>query len=132
MPYQALHAARAKHTVAPQNYMDMFAYIASDKRRRLAAMAYSVDESVGLIVDRLHSKGMLDNSIIVFASDNGAHPDGILATELYLQYSEIVISNFLSIIILGNGGSNWPFRGNKTELFEGGQFATFLSFSFYF
>ncbi|CAG2174489.1 unnamed protein product, partial [Oppiella nova] len=70
MPYQALHAARAKHTVAPQNYIDMFAYIESDKRRRLAAMAYSVDESVGLIVDRLHSKGMLDNSIIVFASDN--------------------------------------------------------------
>ncbi|CAG2176181.1 unnamed protein product [Oppiella nova] len=66
MPHQALHVSANKFPVeAPQEYIDMFAYIESDMRRGLAAAAYSMDESIGAVVERLHSKQMLKNSIRV-------------------------------------------------------------------
>jgi arylsulfatase B len=49
----------------------MFAYIESDIRRQLAAVVYAMDESIGAVVEALHSKQMLENSIILFMSDNG-------------------------------------------------------------
>lgn len=52
-------------------------------------MVDKLDESVGLVVDALAKTNLLQNSIIVFASDNGASPEGF---DL-------------------NHGSNWPLRG---------------------
>lgn len=52
-------------------------------------MVSKLDESVGQVVQALKNHQMLDNSIIVFLSDNGAPMVG--------QYK--------------NWGSNWPFRG---------------------
>ena len=46
------------------------------------------------IVDNLKTKGMYDNTVIVMASDNGGSPT--------------------------DGGNNWPLRGAKKTLFEGG------------
>ena len=72
MPHQAIHVSANKFPVeAPQEYIDLFAYIESDMRRGLAAAAYSMDESIGAVVERLHSRQMLENSIIIFMSDNG-------------------------------------------------------------
>jgi membrane-anchored protein YejM (alkaline phosphatase superfamily) len=53
------------------------------------AMVSKMDESVGLVVEALQKKRMLNNSIIVFISDNGAP----------------------SIDIFQNWGSNYPLRG---------------------
>lgn len=36
-----------------------------------AAMLESVDDGVGMIVEKLKQKGMLDNTIVIFTSDNG-------------------------------------------------------------
>ena len=44
--------------------------------------------------DALDDMGMMDNTLVVIASDNGGCPSG--------------------------GGSNFPFRGFKHTLFEGG------------
>ena len=55
-------------------------------------MVTSLDESVGKIVDVLKSKGLYDNTVIVFSSDNGA----------------------------GLHAGNAPLRGKKGEIFEGG------------
>lgn len=49
----------------------------------------SMDDSIGKIVDKLAERDMLQNSIIVFFSDNGAQTVGIFQ----------------------NYGSSWPFRG---------------------
>lgn len=51
-------------------------------------MVDKLDESVGLIISSLGKKGLLNNSIIVFAADNGAASEGHG----------------------GSYGSNWPLR----------------------
>lgn len=61
-------------------------------------MVSKLDDSVGQIVEALDSKNMLQNSIIVFISDNGAPTIGAFM----------------------NWGSNYPLRGIKDTLFEGG------------
>lgn len=61
-------------------------------------MISKIDDSVGTLVEALESKGMLQNSIIVFISDNGAPTIGTFR----------------------NWGSNYPLRGIKDTLFEGG------------
>lgn len=55
-------------------------------------MLTSLDESVGSIVTTLDKNDMLNDSIIVFISDNGAPSDDPIWGH-------------------GNFGSNWPLRG---------------------
>ena len=52
-------------------------------------MVHALDESVGRTVMALKESNMLQNSIILFMSDNGALTEGIT----------------------GNSGSNYPLRG---------------------
>lgn len=55
-----------------------------------------IDWSTGAIVDRLESLGLLENTLIVFTSDNGSRARD-------------------------EGGSNGPLRGTKATTWEGGQ-----------
>lgn len=55
-----------------------------------------MDESIGRIMEKLSDKNMLENSIIIFLSDNGAPTRGLY----------------------GNDGSNWPLRGVSLFLFN--------------
>ncbi|KAG0415663.1 hypothetical protein HPB47_007163 [Ixodes persulcatus] len=57
-----------------------------------------LDESIGRVVEVLESAGMLEDTIIVFRSDNGGSPFGVHS----------------------NRGFNWPLRGAKFTLWEGG------------
>lgn len=57
---------------APQDEIDKFNYIKSPDRRTYAAMVSRLDKSVGRIVKALEENGMLENSILLFFSDNGA------------------------------------------------------------
>lgn len=50
--------------------------IFSNEYGLLLAMTDKLDESVGEIISALEEKGMLQNSIVVFASDNGAASEG--------------------------------------------------------
>ncbi|CAM9941795.1 unnamed protein product, partial [Choristocarpus tenellus] len=63
-------------------------------RYRFAKVLMYLDKRIGQFVDLLDTQGWLENSILVVASDNGACP--------------------LS------GGTNYPLRGTKNMLFEGG------------
>ncbi len=58
-----------------------------------SAVITSFDDNVGLIMDYLKKNKLLDNTIILFFSDNGGTP---------------------------NAGNNAPFRGFKHSLYEGG------------
>jgi Arylsulfatase A and related enzymes len=61
----------------------------------ITEMTARLDESVGQIVSALLDKGILNNTIIVFLSDNGAPTIGELQ----------------------NWGSNWPHRGVSIKLY---------------
>ncbi|MCM4156955.1 sulfatase-like hydrolase/transferase [Gramella sp. AN32] len=39
--------------------------------RRFATQGYTVDEQVGLLVEKLKEKGILENTVIIYTSDNG-------------------------------------------------------------
>nr|XP_050856383.1 arylsulfatase B-like isoform X3 [Vespula vulgaris] len=75
-----------------------FGYIKDIKRRKFAGVMSSLDGSVGRVVDALQKAKLLENSIILFISDNGAQTEGFLE----------------------NYGSNYPLRGMKFTMFEGG------------
>ncbi|QEG24889.1 sulfatase-like hydrolase/transferase [Mariniblastus fucicola] len=39
--------------------------------RRFAAQGYTVDQQVGLMMDKLEEKGLLQNTVVIYTSDNG-------------------------------------------------------------
>ncbi|CAH2071333.1 unnamed protein product, partial [Iphiclides podalirius] len=72
-------------------------HIAHSARRMYAGMVTGLDKSVGRVVAALSERGMLQNTIIVIVSDNGALTTGALQ----------------------NFGSNFPLRGVKGTPWEG-------------
>ena len=65
-----------------------------------AAMIESMDDAVGTLLDTLDRLQIADNTIIVFASDNGG--------------------NMYSMVDGGTATSNAPLRGGKATMYEGG------------
>ncbi|KAL8593460.1 hypothetical protein ACOMHN_000775 [Nucella lapillus] len=100
LAHQAVHAGNMPDPLqVPQKYVDRFTHKIHDVRRRMfAGMVSALDDSVGRVVDALKAKGMLDNTIIVFTTDNGGPTNG---------YD-------------GNAACNWPLRGVKNTMWEGG------------
>ncbi len=83
---------------AKENILSKYQDVAPDIKRghiypKYAAMIESVDQSLGSIVQKLEELNLSDNTIIIFTSDNGGH---------------------------GKWTSNYPFRGNKGNFYEGG------------
>ncbi|AZG47063.1 sulfatase-like hydrolase/transferase [Gordonia insulae] len=105
-----------------------------------AAMVDSVDQSVGRIVDTLTELGELDNTIIVFTSDNGGTAEGgPVGTRSYFSQfvhgpvppdwerdvphdEELIGSSALGVHYPRGWGqaSNTPFRFYKGQTFAGG------------
>ena len=76
-------------------------YISQEKpRATFAAMVSRLDRDVQKVVDLLKEKGIYDNTIIVFTSDNGTHTEG--GHDPYFF------------------DSNGPYRGTKRDLYDGG------------
>ncbi|KAG5885842.1 hypothetical protein JTB14_032037 [Gonioctena quinquepunctata] len=86
---------------------EKYDFIETPERRLLADIVNRMDSSVGEIVTKLSEKKMLENAIIIFFSDNGAQTTGMFQ----------------------NFASNWPFRGLKFTLFEGGVRGTGVIYS---
>lgn len=58
--------------------------------RRFATQGYSVDDQVGLLVEKLKAKGMLENTIIIYTSDNGRFQGSHGLFDKCLLYDESV------------------------------------------
>jgi arylsulfatase A-like enzyme len=72
-PFFAYVAYNAPHwpMQVPKAYYDRFANIKDPVRRTYVAMITAMDDGVGRILDTLKARGVRDNTLIVFLSDNG-------------------------------------------------------------
>ncbi len=101
-------AFTAPHTPyqAPEEYLAQYSSIADPYRRAYAAMITAMDEEIGRVVAALEAKGMRENTLIVFHSDNGG-------TRSAKFTGESAVKGPLP-------PSNGPYRGGKGTLYEGG------------
>lgn len=51
-------------------------YGGNDKHAQFAAMITRLDAYVGEIIEKLKDKGLADNTLVIFTSDNGPHEEG--------------------------------------------------------
>lgn len=69
-------------------------------RATMAGMVTALDAYVGKIVDTLEAKGIADNTLIIFTSDNGPHDEGGGDPDFFRAAS--------------------PYKGMKRDLYDGG------------
>ncbi len=101
-------AFTAPHTPyqAPQVYLDRYPDIADENRRAYAGMVSAMDDQIGLVVAALEAKGIRDDTLIVFHSDNGG-------TRSKMFVGEGAVAGDLP-------PRNDPLREGKGSLYEGG------------
>lgn len=91
VPFNASHGPMQ----AKQEDLDKFSYIEDELRRKMVAMTYNMDLNIGQMVDKLEEHDLMENTMIIFMSDNGGKPNG-------------------------NGSFNTPLKGYKNTYWEGG------------
>lgn len=82
----------------PAEYEKPFSAIPDPTRRTIAGMINILNEGVGNITAALHRNGMMDNTMVIFQSDNGGPTNHTEGTQ----------------------SNNFPLRGGKNTLWEGG------------
>jgi arylsulfatase A-like enzyme len=102
--YLAFTAPHAPYQ-APAKYLERFKGIADETRRAYAAMIACLDDEIGAVFAALKEKGMWQNTIVIFHSDNGGTRDRRMTGE-----------STVASIPCDNGA----LRGGKGELYEGG------------
>jgi arylsulfatase A-like enzyme len=119
-PFFLYFASLAPHAPyqAPKEYLDRYADIPDKQRREYCAMISCLDDQVGRIVAALEKKGMRDNTIILFASDNGGATNALFATGARSPKKREERGG----VELGHKppASNGMLRGGKGSLYEGG------------
>jgi arylsulfatase A-like enzyme len=95
VPFNGVHSPFQ----VPEEYTKAYPNLEGN-RQKLAGMLAAVDEAVGQIVASLKKAGMLENTLIVFSSDNGGPPPG----------------------------NNAPLRDFKGTIYEGGTRAAAFAF----
>ncbi|MBK1880039.1 sulfatase [Pelagicoccus mobilis] len=86
-----------------EHYRDKIDLDSGQKSATYAAMVHSLDDAIGSLLDALEAKGIADDTIIIFTSDNGGN-----------MYSEIPADDYSAPT------SNAPLRGGKASMREGG------------
>lgn len=97
LPFNAQHAPLQ----APKKYLDRFPDIADEKRRIFAAMLSSMDDAVGVVMDKVRGMGQENDTLVFYIADNGGPTQSTTS---------------------GNG----PLRGFKMTTFEGGPRVPFM------
>ena len=107
-PFFLYLAFTAPHTPfqAPEDALALYDGIADPNRRAYAAMVTDMDTQIGAVLDALEAKGLRDDTLVIFHSDNGGVRTAAFA-------GEIETSGDLP-------ADNGPFRGGKGDLYEGG------------
>lgn len=90
LPFNAVHTPLQ----APPEYIKPYANLPM-QRRKYAGMVAAMDEAIGQVLAALAEKKLLDNTLIIFASDNGGFAPGRVT-------------------------DNGPLRAGKGTIYEGG------------
>jgi arylsulfatase A-like enzyme len=104
-----------------------------------AAMVDRIDQGVGRIIQKLKDKGLYDNTVIFFLSDNGASPErgyppgfdrpGFTRDSVMIEYNSNHPGSQTTWNYIGNAWAsavNSPFRFWKIESYEGGICTPFI------
>ena len=96
-PWLLYLAYNTPHTPleAKQEHLDRVAFLKDKKRRTYAAMQLCLDDNIGRLREHLEERGLADDTLVVFLSDNGGPCDA-------------------------NASINAPLRGQKGTFLEGG------------
>lgn len=95
-----------------------------------AAMVDCIDQNVGKLIARLKQMGKLENTLIMFASDNGASAEGKETNPFNVPQS----GEIGSISYYAFPGQSWPnvcntpYRYTKNDSYEGGICTPFIAF----
>lgn len=108
-------AFTAPHTPfqAPQAYLDRFKSIADPNRRTYAAMIAAMDDQIAAVLAALDRKGMRENTLVIFHSDNGGVKAATFAGQIETKGKL--------------PADNGPYREGKGSLYEGGTRAAALA-----
>ncbi|XP_078610513.1 arylsulfatase B-like isoform X2 [Branchiostoma floridae x Branchiostoma japonicum] len=90
LPYQNVH----QPLQVPKRFEDMYASVQDENRRKLLGMVSALDEAVGNVTMAMKKAGLWDNTLVIFTTDNGGW--------------------------ISASGNNYPLRGGKVTLWEGG------------
>jgi arylsulfatase A-like enzyme len=109
-PFYLYLTFNAPHTPyqAPQEYIDRYKNIEEPTRRIYAGMVTCLDDEIGKVVAALDKKGLRENTLILFHSDNGGTTNAMFAGQMTdLSKTKLPCDNA-------------PYRDGKGTLFEGG------------
>ena len=90
LSHQAVHTP---HNM-PAKYWEQCRHVEPKSRRGLCAMVKVIDQSLRHVTQALKAAGQWENTLFLFMTDNGGQTD--------------------------SGSSNWPLRGGKLTVYEGG------------
>jgi arylsulfatase A-like enzyme len=105
-PYQAQKADEDRYAST----------IKDPTRRTYAAMITSLDDQVGRIVAALEKRGMRENTLIIFSSDNGGPRNAVVASGAHSKEERVAGGVNQESLPASNG----DLRGGKGSLYEGG------------
>ena len=99
--YRGIYPERPYKGIDDGPYFRKGGYVSQEyPHATFAAMVSRLDMYVGQIVNRLKELGLYENTVIMFASDNGPHKEGGHDPDFF--------------------NSNGPWRGYKRDVYEGG------------
>lgn len=106
VPFTAVHVP----VESPKKWRDLYKGRYKEESHGLyAAYAAHMDDGIGRIIEALKRTGRLENTLIVFTSDNGSFPSWKPRGKYPGEYPEVK-----------RLGSNLPYRGFKAQFYEGG------------
>jgi arylsulfatase A-like enzyme len=96
----------------PQRWMNLYQENGIDLSHQLYWAAIShLDDSIGRVISELDRKKQRENTLIIFISDNGA------PGQPNLMQVKADQNSYINVTLPGD---NFPFRGKKGDLYEGG------------
>jgi len=98
LAYQAIHSPDEVPREYSNRFSDIFPEDCGSCRKAVCGMVSALDEGIGNVTAALKRAGLWEQTVIIFSTDNGGPAQG---------FNE-------------NHASNWPLRGMKRTLWEGG------------